>query len=279
MIMTIRRLHNSGMVMSRLHDAQPDEDMSRTFSEAYDPNAPHINRRSVIDFFTKRAQKAELLGNTRAVIYQDANPELAERRDAVEKKLIAPKLQLSGHERVLDIGCGTGRWTDILGRDSSWYHGIDISDELVAIAHNQYATDADKKFTTLPVDELSLHHLNESKPFDRVFCIGVLMYLNDDELQNALHGIVNVTAPDGLFLLREPIGLEYRLTIKNHYSEEMEQTYNAIYRTETELMFHFSQILFSVGFSLLESGDVYSDEQLNNRAETRQRWFLFRRIS
>ena len=93
----------------------------------------------------------------------------------------------------------------------------------------------------------------------------------------ALRGVVDVTAKGGLFLLREPVGIERRLTIKEHFSDEMEQTYNAIYRTEDELMAKAKSVLYPAGFALIGSGDVYADVHLNNRAETRQRWFLFER--
>ena len=42
--------------------------------------------------------------------YQDQHPELAVQRDVYEKSIIMPLLSLTDNSRVLDIGCGVGRW-------------------------------------------------------------------------------------------------------------------------------------------------------------------------
>ncbi len=51
---------------------------------------PIINKGAVLNFFEKRAQKINQLGPIRAVIYQDKNPNLAEKRDIAEKNLLFP---------------------------------------------------------------------------------------------------------------------------------------------------------------------------------------------
>lgn len=251
--------------------------MTRIFSTNSDKDKPRIDRDAVIEFFEQRARKADQVGYKQAVIYQDKHPDLAEQRDAAEKHLILPMLRLTGKERVLDIGCGTGRWADVLGDDAAWYRGADVSQGLVEIARARFPGRADMAFSVLAADQLSLERLGEVKPFDRVCCFGIFIYLNDPEVDDALRGVVDVTAAGGMFLLREPVGLDRRLTIKEHFSDEMEQTYNAIYRTEDELMERAKAILYPADFQLVGSGNVYADAQLNNRAETRQRWFLFER--
>lgn len=251
--------------------------MSRIFSKSDDKDKPRIDRDAVVEFFEQRARKADKVGYKQAVIYQDKHPDLAEQRDATEKRLLEPKLGLTGRERILDVGCGTGRWADVLGDGSAWYRGVDVSPGLVEIARSRFPDRTNMAFSVLAADQLSLDALGESEPFDRVCCFGILIYLNDPEMDDTLRGVVDVTAKGGLVLLREPVGLERRLTIKEHFSDEMEQTYNAIYRTEDELMAKAEAILYPAGFALVDSGDVYADAHLNNRAETRQRWFLFER--
>jgi cyclopropane fatty-acyl-phospholipid synthase-like methyltransferase len=251
--------------------------MSRIFSKASDKDQPRIDRESVVEFFEQRAKKADKLGYKQAVIYQDKHPDLAEQRDAAEKHLLTPKLGLTGRERILDVGCGTGRWADVLADGAAWYRGVDVSPGLIEIARSRFPDRTNLAFSVLPVDQVSLSALGESEPFDRVCGFGILIYLNDPEVDDAFRGVVDVTADGARLLLREPVGLERRLTIKEHFSDEMEQTYNAIYRTEEELMARAESILYPAGFALVDSGDVYADAQLNNRAETRQRWFLFER--
>ena len=58
----------------------------------------------------------------------------------------------------------------------------------------------------------------------------------------------------------------------------MEQVYNAIYRTEGELLLIISQTLGKAGFKLNESGYVYTQQEMNNRADTVQKWYLLDRL-
>ena len=92
-----------------------------------------------------------------------------------------------------------------------------------------------------------------------------------------LNRIALVAAQKARIILREPVGIKNRLTLKEYFSEDMDQKYNAIYRTEMELLNMFDATIESVGFRLIDSGDVYQETELNNRAETKQRWFIFER--
>ena len=104
--------------------------MSRIYTNKCE-KTPSINQKEVLDFFEERAKKANTIGYKQAVIYQDKNPNLAEKRDKAEKELLLPKFKLSGRERVLDIGCGTGRWAEILKdklKDAKIHMEVMVSD-------------------------------------------------------------------------------------------------------------------------------------------------------
>ncbi len=106
---------------------------------------------------------------------------------------------------------------------------------------------------------------------------GVLIYQNDDTVLLALKRMASVASTHCRMVFREPVSLDLRLTLQSHYSDEMEQYYNAIYRTEPELMDMFDGVLGGDGFRLIANGDVYRDPALNNRTQTRQRYFVFER--
>lgn len=239
--------------------------------------APSIDRASVVAFFEQRAKKAETLGPVRAVIYQDRHPDLAEKRDAAEKALLLPKIDLSTTDRVLDLGCGTGRWAEAIVPAAEHYHGVDVSPGLVAIAQQRFASYENARFTVCGVDELSEKRLGDASPFSRILCCGVMIYLNDDELRKTLVALADLAAAHCRLVVREPVGLESRLSIVDHFSEDMEQTYNAIYRTEEELREMMGATLGVAGFSFAGCGDVYAEAILNNRADTKQRWFVLER--
>jgi ubiquinone/menaquinone biosynthesis C-methylase UbiE len=251
--------------------------MSRIFSTPGDKNIPVIDKKSVADFFEKRADKISTLGAMQAVIYQDKNPTLAASRNAAEKAKLLPLLRLNGSQRVLDVGCGTGRWANDLLPLSAWYHGIDACEGFVIHAREKFTDAVNARFTTAAADAFSLELLNENTLFDRVLCSGVLIYLNDEDFVQSILCMAKVIRRGGLILLREPLGVDQRLTISEHYSEDMDQTYNAIYRTGKELLTLIRQAMPESDFKFVGSGDVYTDPALNNRSDTKQQWLLLER--
>jgi hypothetical protein len=84
-------------------------------------------------------------------------------------------------------------------------------------------------------------------------------------------------AEGGRILLREPVAQDERLTILDHYSDELEEEYNAIYRTRDDLLEHVATVFADANVEVLDQGYVFDDPDLNNRAETRQEWFLLGR--
>jgi cyclopropane fatty-acyl-phospholipid synthase-like methyltransferase len=251
--------------------------MSRILTKPNDKDKPRIDRQSVLDFFDVRASKYSNLGPVSTVIYQDKNPTLAIKRDSVEKSFLLDKLKLTPSSRVLDIGCGTGRWADTIVPSGAYYHGIDSSIGLIECARNRYKNNINVKFSQIPIDTLNLDKISEHSPFNIILCFGLFIYLNDDEVLTALENIQYIAAEKTRVVIREPVGLNFRLTLKNHFSKDMEQYYNAIYRTFDELHAMIESKLLCNGFNLGDHGQLFSDNSLNNRAETIQYWILLDR--
>lgn len=249
--------------------------MSRQFSSAQDPK-PLIDPASVQDFFEERARKAETLGPVRAVIYQDKNPTLAERRDAAEKAVLLPIIDLRPNDSVLDAGCGSGRWAEVLIPACGRYLGVDASRGLVDIARQRFGRCPQARFEVVSVDRLADNPVLAGERFTRIISLGVYIYLNDDAVEAALQQLCAAAATEAKVVLREPVATGDRLTLTDFYSEDMEQTYSAVYRPETELMVMFERTLGAADFRLQGRGDVF-ERDLNNRAETRQRWFAWSR--
>ena len=81
----------------------------------------------------------------------------------------------------------------------------------------------------------------------------------------------------GIICIREPIGIIERLTLKDFYSEELQDNYNAIYRNRLELQNFFEKTLLAKGFRIREEGFLFEEDTLNNRKETAQYYFIFER--
>lgn len=239
--------------------------------------APQIDPAAVENFFSKRAEKAKTIGSLRAVIYQDKHPDLAERRDVAEKALLLPKLALHENSRVLDIGCGTGRWTSALAPLVELYHGTDFAAGLIDIARAEHGAEKHVRYSVLPSKSVTLESLGESQGFDRIIVFGLLIYLNEEDVFETLRRVAEVAAPQCRLMIREPVAIGERLTVKEHFSSDLDQFYNAIYRTESELLLMISEILEQAGFTLFDSGYVFDQPEMNNRADTVQKWYLLER--
>jgi len=65
-----------------------------------------------LEFFDSRARSCSPDAPQSTTMYQDKS--LSERRDRHEQDTVVPLLGLQGQERILDVGCGYGRWASIL---------------------------------------------------------------------------------------------------------------------------------------------------------------------
>ena len=243
-------------------------------------------RRSVVDldqdqvreFFESRGKAIDPSEPITSILYQDKNPEIARARDLHESRKILPLLPLDSTERVLDIGCGIGRWAGHLGSSVDVGLGLDMSESLVTFARTQ-ELGASWSFEVMSADEISpatMATLGFSEPFDLVIVSGVCIYLNDAMLDRMMSGIADVTHSGSTIYIREPVGSEERLTLDRFWSEELEDSYSAIYRTRADYEARF-QAAFGPAFRSLHQGPMYEDAGLNNRRETFQYFWLLKR--
>jgi cyclopropane fatty-acyl-phospholipid synthase-like methyltransferase len=243
--------------------------MARIYRERVD-----LDPAQVRTFFEQRGANISDAHPLTSVLYQDSNPTLAEARDAFEKQRILPLLNLGRDSEVLDVGCGIGRWADALVGRVARYHGIDFSAALIAAARERIHQSS-FTFQQLSAENVHRDMLDVPAGFSHVIIAGVLLYLNEDQLQAALDAVGTCCAASARIYLREPVATSERLTLKQFQSDELRAEYNAIYRTEGELL---SQMLASLeprGFALAVNAPLYPDH-LNNRIETQQRIFIFR---
>lgn len=234
---------------------------------------PSIDSARVRGFFDQRAGRVQSAEPLTSVLYQDSDPDLAVTRDRHEKSVALPLLRLAEGESVLDAGCGIGRWAGPVLAAGASYWGADPSGQFLDAARAAHPAGT---FVQLPVQELTRAALGREDGFTRVLVAGVLLYLNDDELEAALAALAGCAARSCLLYLREPLALEQRLTLQAEWSAELGTEYSAVYRTRDDLVARLDRHLGGAGFRLTAEGDLYP-AHLNNRAETRQRYLLLER--
>lgn len=121
----------------------------------------------------------------------EANPMLS-----LEQRTLAPLLPLLDGRNVLDLGCGTGRWLELLkDARASNLVGVDLSPEMLNRAKQKLGDS-----TTLICADYADAPILEA-PVDVVFCNFVLSYI--DEPKHFLQFVRKVLKPGGLFFLSD----------------------------------------------------------------------------
>lgn len=233
--------------------------MSRLYGDNED-----INSDKVKNFFADRANR-DLESDLSIVLFQDK--ENSEQRHIEEKKLLQEHIDVTG-KKVLEVGCGIGRWVEALHDKCESYLGIDYTEDLIEIAEKTYDYD-NCKFQVMSATDIDEDKLLIEPPFDIIIFSGVLMYINDEDIKLVFEELNRVGADDKKLFIMEPVShIESRLTLKDFYSEGLEADYNAIYRTKDEYMELFKGLKYNDVFS----DDLFKD--LSDHSETHYMFFV-----
>lgn len=290
---TIRQRHSAGQIKNmpcfscitekEYEDGEIDRELfalaleQRRNNTRIKKNVSDINYDRTLQFFNKRAGKYKENNPYSVTMYQDNNPILVEERNKAETEKLLPLLRLDRHSKVLDLACGIGRWSDAITADIEEYCGIDFSENLIELATKR-DHGANRNFYVGSVNRfLDVLRSNQKGNYNRMLLIGILMYINDRDLDSVMNQLAEVSEEHAVICIREPVGIDERLTLKNFYSEELKDNYNAIYRTRDELTRVFEKTLMAAGFQMTQSGFLFSEDELNNRRETAQYYFILER--
>lgn len=237
----------------------------------------NISYNDTHDFFDTRAKKFNNENPYAVTMYQDNNPELVKKRNDAEVERLKPLLKIDNNSKILDVACGIGRWSDAITEEVQKYCGIDFCAEFVELAKKRNKHSNRKFYVSSSVEVEQKMEEQDEKNFNRVLLIGALMYLNDSDVKETLKQIEKLCDDSAIICIREPIGIEERLTLKDQFSEELKDDYNAIYRTRGELENIFENTLCQKGFAIKENGFMFPETDLNNRKETTQYYWIIER--
>lgn len=228
-------------------------------------------------FFENRAKKYMEDNPYSVTMYQDKNRLLVKKRNEYELNKLMPLLKLNSNSKVLDVACGIGRWADAITMNIDAYYGLDFSKDLIQIARKRNHK-SNFYFYEVPANCIQKFVQKENiDKFNVILIIGLLVYLNDAEVNSFLKQIVQICEEHTRICIREPIGIEERLTLKDYFSEELEDNYNAIYRTQREVLKFIDDNLIREGFKIVQKDFLFKEDDLNNRKETRQFYCVLER--
>jgi len=262
-----QRLCDTDMLQENSHETEPS--MSRIYKDQ-----ESIDALKVRDFFNGRARKE---GNAvNAVMLQSEGSTIAVDRDIHEKTHLLPRLERPS--KILELGCGAGRLATFYNNNGNQYLGFDFSEELIARAKAEIGDDENVQFQVVEVPRIAVEDFKLQPPFDFFLITGLFIYLNDEAVHDTFKMIAKLAAPNATIYVRESLSeLDVRLTLKEHFSEELDEVYNAIYRTTAELTDVITDTLVKAGFVFEVCGEYAFPPALRNRAETAQRYFTLRR--
>lgn len=233
-------------------------------------NIEEIDSEKIKKFFNNRAKKDEeaLLVKT-----EFSDKENVEKRQKEESELLLNKIDFK-NKKILEIGCGIGRWAEVFHDKCDSYLGIAYSEDLIEIAKENYNYD-NCHFQVLSASQLDTADLLVNAPFDIVIITGVLIYFNDDTIKKMIKDLNSLCASNKTIYIRETLSfLETRLTLKDFFSENLEADYNAIYRTDDEFLDFINGI---DGNITIETDEIF--DELKNFTETGYKYFLIKSVN
>lgn len=227
----------------------------------------NIDKDYVKDFFDKRAEKTV---ESLMTITSFQDKENLDKRQEEESKIILENIDLTG-KKILEIGCGIGRWAELFHDKCDTYLGLDFAKNLIEIAKEHYNYE-NCYFQVMSAVDIKIDELLVKPPFDVIFIAGVLVFLNDDDIPQMINQINKLIDNEKTIYIRETISvMDTRLTLKDFYSENLESDYSAIYRTKNELLNFFD------GFkdvNTIENDSIF--ETLKKYDETGYMYFIIK---
>jgi 2-polyprenyl-3-methyl-5-hydroxy-6-metoxy-1,4-benzoquinol methylase len=154
-------------------------------------------------YWEARARKFATRGAGLAAVCSYGMPGFYNRMIHLCQRLaLAPWLRVDAGTRVLDVGCGVGRWSELLASQGAQVTGIDLSPTMIAEAKRRAQASGTTDRCRFLVQDLA--HLDAVERFDLVIGVTVLQHILDPEaLQSAVQRMSRHLAPGGRMVLLE----------------------------------------------------------------------------
>lgn len=224
--------------------------MARLYGEKED-----IEYDKVKDFFNKRYNKG-LESDLLIGIYE--NKDIAEVRNLEQDELMLKTIDFDG-KKVLEIGCGGGRFTEFIYDKCSAYLGFDLTEDHIESAKKNYDYD-NCEFQVMSAVDLKIDDFLIEPPFDIILISQVLLFINDDDLSILMEELNKITSENKQVFITETTAHDSRLTLKDFYSSSLEDDYNAIYRTKEEFLSFFDKL----NYKEIKTYDMFMDTNVHD---------------
>jgi SAM-dependent methyltransferase len=163
--------------------------------------APELYCPSV--YWEERARRFAAEGEGLAAVCAYGMPAFYNRAIHLTQRLaLAPWLRVAPGTRVLDVGCGVGRWSRLLAARGAQVNGVDLSPTMIEEARRRAARAGLAERCRFIVQDSAA--LDAGEPFDLVLGVTVLQHILDPQaLRAAIAGIARHAGPRGRIVLLE----------------------------------------------------------------------------
>jgi len=154
-------------------------------------------------YWEDRAQRFAAEGEGLGAVCSYGMPEFYNRAIQLEQRLALRRwLAVTPGTRVLDVGCGIGRWSRLLAARGAQVTGIDLSPTMIGEARRRAAADNLQQRCQFEVQDIC--RLQVSGPFDMILGVTVLQHILDPaQLHNAVRALASQLAPRGRMVFLE----------------------------------------------------------------------------
>ena len=154
-------------------------------------------------YWEDRARRFAAEGEGLAAVCAYGMPEFYNRAIHLEQRLaLRPWLKVGAGTRVLDVGCGVGRWSRLLAARGADVLGVDLSPTMIAQARQRAVAEGVADRCRFRVQDVS--NLDVVERFDLVLGVTVLQHILDPgALRAALGAMAAHLAPGARMILLE----------------------------------------------------------------------------
>ena len=156
-----------------------------------------------VAYWEDRARRFATEGEGLAAVCSYGMPEFYNRViDYCQWRALKPWLNVPRDTRVLDVGCGVGRWSRRLAKRGARVTGIDLSPTMIAEARRRAMVEGVVSRCRFETQDLSA--LDAGAQFDLLLGVTVLQHILDPQaLRSALRRMTEHLAPGGRMVLLE----------------------------------------------------------------------------
>ena len=162
-----------------------------------------LSRYRPAEYWEDRARRFAVEGDGLAAVCSYGMPGFYNRLiDFCQRRALAPWLKVAPGTRVLDVGCGVGRWSRLLASRGACVTGIDLSPTMIAEARRRAAIDGLAGRCHFVVQDSA--SLDVPGRYDMILCVTVLQHILDvGALRSALRRMADHLVPGGRLVILE----------------------------------------------------------------------------